>query len=227
MSIWVLDPFGGGSESGYIGKDGVKESDIVLEAVLEAKRHLERNGEKVYVTRNSDRYIDIDEREKLINQYKAEVLVIFHMSNDDNNKNINGVKVVIENDEEDGMYLAQLIESEMQSQLRIESKGIVFEEGPYKSVNCKTIVVYGEYLSCENSMEKFDNKKYGYAVAKACLAYKDKVLLEEPKSEPKKTQKRSYRVCIGYYKDYDTAMDEVIKLNKEGIMDAYVVPYEG
>ena len=40
-------------------------------------------------------------------------------------------------------------------------------------------------------------------------------------------QKRAYRVCVGYYKDYDSAMNKVLELNEEGIKDDYVVPYEG
>lgn len=40
-------------------------------------------------------------------------------------------------------------------------------------------------------------------------------------------QKRAYRVCVGYYKDYDSAMDKVLQLNEDGVKDAYVVPYEG
>ena len=55
MAIWVLDARHGGSDTGVIGSTlGRKESDLVLEAALEAKKHLERNGETVVLTRESD-----------------------------------------------------------------------------------------------------------------------------------------------------------------------------
>ena len=97
----------------------------------------------------------------------------------------------------------------------------------YNDINSNAIIVYGEYISNSKVMENFDSKKYGYMVAKACLAYKDKVLLTGERMVPKKMQKRAYRVCVGYYKDYDSAMNKALELNEEGIKDAYVVPYEG
>ena len=57
MSLWGLYPFGGGAEIGHIGAYGERESTIALEAVLEAQRHLERNGEKTIITRKMDEYI--------------------------------------------------------------------------------------------------------------------------------------------------------------------------
>ena len=50
MSLWGLYPFGEGAEIGHIGAYGERESTIALEAVLEAQRHLERNGEKTIIT---------------------------------------------------------------------------------------------------------------------------------------------------------------------------------
>ena len=41
VAIWILDAGHGGNDTGIIGSFlGRKESDIVLEAVLEAKKHL-------------------------------------------------------------------------------------------------------------------------------------------------------------------------------------------
>ena len=51
MAKWVLDAAHGGNDPGAIGKHGRREADIVLEAVYEAKRLLERNGEIVLLTR--------------------------------------------------------------------------------------------------------------------------------------------------------------------------------
>lgn len=226
MTMWVLDPFAGGDKSGYVGKNGEKESDIVLKAVLEAKKHLERNGEKVTLTRNSDEYISDESKIEIINESNADILITFRMSkSEDENKK--GVRVTYSNEKEDQRYLSQLIKSEIQSELNTEDCGSFKEDSIYDNLNCDTITVYGEFISNSKVMNNFDGEKYGYMVAKACLAFKDKVLLTGEKTVPKKMQKRAYRVCVGYYYDYDSAMDKVLDLNKEGIKDAYVVPYEG
>ena len=96
MSLWLLDPFGGGAETGHIGAYGKKESHIALEAALEAKKHLERNGEKTIITRKNDEYISDDKRTTIINDSGTEVLVIFRMNSSDD-INIKGVKVAYVN----------------------------------------------------------------------------------------------------------------------------------
>lgn len=226
MSLWLLDPFGGGAETGHIGAYGEKESHIAFEAALEAKKHLERNGEKTIITRKNDEYISDDKRTTIINDSGTEVLVIFRMNSSDD-INIKGVKVAYVNRSDDMEYLAQLIKCEIQSELNTVDCGVINESNLYNDINSNAIIVYGEYISNSKVMENFDSKKYGYMVAKACLAYKDKVLLTGERMVPKKMQKRAYRVCVGYYKDYDSAMNKALELNEEGIKDAYVVPYEG
>ena len=47
MSLWLLDPFGGGAETGHIGAYGKKESHIALEAALEAKSTWREMGKKL------------------------------------------------------------------------------------------------------------------------------------------------------------------------------------
>ena len=226
MSLWGLYPFGGGAEIGHIGAYGERESTIVLEAVLEAQRHLERNGEKTIITREMDEYISASKRKGIIKDSEIEILVIFRMNSSDD-INIKGVKVAYVNRTGDMEYLAQLIKCEIQSELNTADCGVINESNLYKDINCNAVIVYGEYISNIKVMENFDSKKYGYMVAKACLAYKDKVLLSSERMVPKKMQKRAYRVCVGYYKDYDSAMDKVLQLNEDGVKDAYVVPYEG
>ncbi len=227
VSIWILDAAHGGSDAGIIAANGRKESDIVLEAVLEAKKHLERNGEKVILTRSDDTYLSNEDRIKLANEAGVHCLVSFRM-NQDNDVMKRGVKVsYLKNDEEE-KRLAGLIKSEIYSNINTVDLGISYEETAiFRELNAIGVLVYGEYLSNVEVADNFDEKKYGMMVAKACLAWRDKVLLLMPKTSPKKLQKRAYRVCIGYYYDYDSAMDKVIELNGIGIKDAYVAPYDG
>lgn len=229
MAIWILDPGHGGNDFGVVGTDGGKESDIVLEAVLEAKKHLERNGEKVILTRSNDKNINIEERIKIANESEGKYFVSFHMNEHINNKE-KGVKVLkVGNkyiEEED--RLARLVRDEIFSGFRTENKGVMVKDlEDYKGIDMISIVILCDYLTNEDVEKNFDSKKYGRLVAKACLAMVDKVLILQPKSQPKRRQKMAWRLCVGYYNSFDSAAQAMKEMNDRGIPNAYVVPYDG
>ena len=149
MSLWLLDPFGGGAETGHIGAYGKKESHIALEAALEAKKHLERNGEKTIITRKNDEYISDDKRTTIINDSGTEVLVIFRMNSSDD-INIKGVKVAYVNRSDDMEYLAQLIKCEIQSELNTVDCGVINESNLYNDINSNAILKLWRILIVKN-----------------------------------------------------------------------------
>ena len=53
----ILDFEHGGKDSGVIGPNNTKESDIVLEIYVLAKVRLEQDFEKVITTRKTDKFI--------------------------------------------------------------------------------------------------------------------------------------------------------------------------
>lgn len=229
MAIWILDPGHGGDDPGVIGTYGRKESDIVLEAVLEAKKHLERNGEKVIITRNVDKNISFQERVKIANENGGKYFISFHM-NEHIDSNEKGVQVLSigEKDKQEQNILARLIRDEIFSGLRTEDKGVYLKfKDDYKDINMISIVVLGNYLTNTEVEKEFDSKKYGLLVAKACLAMVDKVLIVHPKCEPKKLQKRAWRLCVGYYNNFDSAAEAMEEMNRKGIKNAHVIPYDG
>lgn len=228
MAVWILDASHGGNDTGIIGRTlGRKESDIVLEAVLEAKKHLERNGEKVILTREDDTYLSLEERLSIADKNNGRFFVSFHM-NSHIDTSTKGVQVFYSKDNYDNKRLAKLISEEILCDLGTDEKGVLKDESKkYDNVSIMSVIVYGEYLSNAEVEEKFDSKSYGRMVAKACLAIVDKVLLLTPVTEPKETQQRAWRVCIGYYKDYNEAIDVMVDMHKRGFKIAHVVPYNG
>lgn len=228
LAIWVLDASHGGNDTGIIGNTlGRKESDLVLEAVLEAKKHLERNGETVVLTRESDIDLSSEERMEIAKKSNGKFFVSFHM-NSHINKNVRGVEVFYGDESGEGERLAKLIRDEMLSDIRTEDRGVYKEaDEDLNILPFTTIFIYGEYLSNPEVEKYFDSRSYGRIVAKACLAMIDKVLLLTPVREPKKTQKMTWRVCIGYYKDYNKAIDVMVDMHKKGYKRAHVVPYNG
>lgn len=228
MAVWILDAAHGGKDFGAISKDGIKESEFVLEAALEAKKHLERNSEKVILIRDEDKTLSKEERIDIANNTDADYFISFHMSfSKDESKR--GVKVLVVNENEENYRLGRLVRDEIFSDLRTNDLGVIKnnEYKIYNNLKSMGIIVYGEYLSNKEAMNEFDAKSYGMMVAKAALAFRDKVLLLSPVTEPKKTQKRYWRLCIGYYSDYDEAVKAMIKEHKNGVKNAHIIPYEG
>ena len=62
MARWVIDAIGGGIETGHVGKKGRLEKNIALEAALEAMKILKHNDEDVFLIRENDSYIEINDR---------------------------------------------------------------------------------------------------------------------------------------------------------------------
>lgn len=226
MAKWVLDPGHGGDDTGAIGIHGRKESDVVLEAVLEAKRHLERNGENVLITRDTDIFIESEERANIAKNWNADYFVSFHMNSVSDNLTT-GTEIFLFGKHDKTEKLAKFIRDEVLSNLKSDDRGIIASEETSININIPSVLIKAEFLSNEEVEINFDSKKYGYMVAKGCLAMVDKVLLETPITKPKPPANKAWRICVGYYKDYNEVQNALKEANKNGIVDAYIVPYEG
>lgn len=75
--IIVLDPGHGGKDCGA-NIDKICEKDITLSISKTAKKILESRGYKVYITRDSDKYISLTDRTKFANDKNADIFVSIH-----------------------------------------------------------------------------------------------------------------------------------------------------
>ncbi len=102
---WVVavDAGHGGHDPGAIGPGGVREKDITLKVsrllkdILEKKYHI-----KVVLTREDDRYIELQERTRIANRANADLFVSIHL-NAHRNHRVRGIETYIlnwTNDEE-------------------------------------------------------------------------------------------------------------------------------
>ncbi|MGL5354655.1 MAG: N-acetylmuramoyl-L-alanine amidase family protein [Clostridium sp.] len=227
MAKWVLDPGHGGDDSGAIGINGRKECDIVLEAVLEAKKHLERNGENVLLTRDIDISIESQTRASIANNWGADYFVSFHMNSVADNL-ITGTEIFLLEKGDKTEKLAKFIRDEVLSNLKSDDRGIKeATDDVLININIPSVLIKADFLSNEEVENNFNSKKYGYMVAKGCLAMVDKVLLETPITKAKPPASKAWRICVGYYKDYNEVQNALEDAKRNGIIDAYIVPYEG
>ena len=76
--IVALDPGHGGSDPGAIGPTGVREKDVTLAVAQLAAKALAAQGVTAVLTRDSDRYVSLEERTARANAAGADLFVSIH-----------------------------------------------------------------------------------------------------------------------------------------------------
>ncbi|MCX7974743.1 MAG: N-acetylmuramoyl-L-alanine amidase [Candidatus Aminicenantes bacterium] len=87
----VLDPGHGGSDPGCIGRSGLKEKDIVLNLAIDLKKKIQEAGFEVFLTRETDIFVPLENRTVIANQKKADIFISLHV-NSHPNKNRSGIQ---------------------------------------------------------------------------------------------------------------------------------------
>jgi N-acetylmuramoyl-L-alanine amidase len=88
----VIDPGHGGRDTGTIGPKGLKEKDLVLDVALRLRRLLEdRLGTEVVLTRETDRFVPLEERTAIANQQGADLFVSIH-ANASRSRSVSGAE---------------------------------------------------------------------------------------------------------------------------------------
>lgn len=87
----VVDPGHGGTDPGCIGRSGLKEKDVVLDLALDLKKKLQEAGFEVFLTRETDIFIPLENRTVIANQKKADVFISLHV-NSHPNRNRSGIQ---------------------------------------------------------------------------------------------------------------------------------------
>ncbi|MFN7135806.1 MAG: N-acetylmuramoyl-L-alanine amidase, partial [Myxococcales bacterium] len=74
----VIDPGHGGHDTGAIGPTGVKEKDATLGIALKLKAQLERQGLEVFLTREDDRFVALEDRARFANKRRGDLFLSIH-----------------------------------------------------------------------------------------------------------------------------------------------------
>lgn len=74
----TIDAGHGGNEAGAIGCLGTKEKDVNLQIAQNLKNKLENLGAKVFMTRDDDSYVGLNERVEKSNYFDADIFLSIH-----------------------------------------------------------------------------------------------------------------------------------------------------
>ena len=74
----VIDPGHGGRDSGAIGPDGTREKDVTLAVAQRLAQDLKAQGLEVFLSRNDDRFVALEDRASFANHVKADLFISIH-----------------------------------------------------------------------------------------------------------------------------------------------------
>jgi N-acetylmuramoyl-L-alanine amidase len=77
--VIVLDPAHGGTDTGARGETAM-EKDVVLQIARSARAELERQGYRVFMTRNDDSNPSYDDRAAVANEYRDAIFISLHVA---------------------------------------------------------------------------------------------------------------------------------------------------
>jgi N-acetylmuramoyl-L-alanine amidase len=172
--IIAIDAGHGGEDAGakspYINS---REKDIALIYAYEIKRKLEKTGEyNVFLTRNGDYFISLDNRIKKAQKHKADLFISLHADSIDN-PNTKGLSIYTANNissDDDAALLAQNLEKyEQNKKLDYDDDGNyipiigidnMFETKKQSEKFAKTALSYlGKYVNLLNHSHRFADFK--------------------------------------------------------------------
>ena len=173
----VIDPGHGGLDSGAVGIDGLKETDVVLDVSKIVTKLLLEKGVIVKMTRNKEVDIDLSPRVALANNIKSDIFVSIHANASRGKKrNINGIETFYYSGWR-GKLLAEKIQKEI---LKVSpgspDRGV--RRGRYfviKRTNMPAVLaeigfVTGR-LDARRLEKKIHRRRVAFAIAKGILEY--------------------------------------------------------
>ena len=221
MAKVFLDAGHGGKDPGAVGNN-LKEKDINLAVTKEVNRILERHGVTVGTTRTSDTFVELSDRSKKANDFKADILVSIHC-NGFHDSTAQGVETYHYPGSVNGKKLAQCIHDEIiKAKLYTKNRGVKsanFHMLRVPKMPCALIEM--AFITNKQDAELLKNKQkeFALAIAKGILNYFGIKYIEEKKSNTTTTstsKKKLYKVQTGAFAVRENALKQKEQLEKLG-----------
>lgn len=175
----VLDAGHGSSDSGKVGINGVLEKDINLSISKEIKKHLEKKGIRVVMTRDKDESLaegengnrkvqDMKARVKRINDTKPNLAVSIHQ-NSYHEESIHGAQVFYYEHSESGEKDARILQEALLAVDPDNTRQVKANTTYYllKRTEVPILIIECGFLSNQEEAEKLASEDYQKEIAKA------------------------------------------------------------
>jgi len=215
---WYLDFGHGGKDPGAIGTNNTKESDTVLKIGMLVKNNLEKSGEKVITTREKDLYYSLDYRSNKANKENCDYFVSLHM-NSSTNKSAKGCEVWVYDEKSKVYNLSKNICTNLSKAINTPNRGVKISKNfsVLRKTKMPALLIEIDFisnLSVENALrdDTYIND-IANSISKSLLSFVNKPIVDE----------FTYFVCIGEFKDKDTAIYVKNDAIAKGFNDAYII----
>lgn len=175
----VLDAGHGSSDSGKVGINGVLEKDINLSISKKTKKHLEKKGIRVVMTRDKDESLaegengnrkvqDMKARVKRINDTKPNLAVSIHQ-NSYHEESIHGAQVFYYEHSESGEKDARILQEALLAVDPDNTRQVKANTTYYllKRTEVPILIIECGFLSNQEEAEKLASEDYQKEIAKA------------------------------------------------------------
>lgn len=88
----VVDAGHGGKDPGAIGRNGLKEKEVVLDIAKRLKESLQEAGIKVTMTRTKDEFISLEDRTRIASRSPADLFISIH-ANSSRSRSAHGLEI--------------------------------------------------------------------------------------------------------------------------------------
>lgn len=158
--IIMIDPGHGGDDLGHKGVElGLLEKDIVLKIAVKLKEKLEELGAVVYLTRDGDKKVSINERVEKANRIYPDFFISLHMDYF-TNSNVKGLEMFHFRNDMDSNRLGKSILKNLRDK-EIFLKGL--KEGNFyifRGINVSSLLIELGYLSNIEEELKFKDENH-------------------------------------------------------------------
>ena len=215
---WYLDFGHGGKDPGAIGTNNTKESDTILKIGMLIKNNLEKSGEKVITTREKDLYYSLDYRSNKANKENCDYFISLHM-NSATNKSAKGCEVWVYDEKSKVYNLSKNICANLSKDINTPNRGVKISKNfsVLRKTKMPALLIEIDFisnLSVENAL-KDDNyiNDIANSISKSLLSFVNKSIVDD----------FSYLVCIGEFKDKNTAIYIKNDAIAKGFNAAYII----
>lgn len=220
MKKSVIDLGHGGTDPGAIGPNKTNESDVVLALGKELNELLKGCNLEVKFTRLSDKYISLQERSTIANDFKADYFLSIHI-NSASDKTVRGVEVwQYSNKNEKLNKFSNDLCNDISEIFNIRNRGLKLSKdlSVLRNTTMPAALIEVDFISnfqAEKDLNVDSNIK------SVAIAIKDNLvkLLDLQTT----TTDTLYRVCIGAYRDKNNALNQVKLAKDKGFKDAYII----
>lgn len=213
----VVDAGHGGKDPGAIGKQGLREKDVVLDVARKVERELGRCGLSVTTTRSSDEYIQVAGRPEIANKMKADLFVSIH-ANANLSRWIEGFEVY---------YLTEAVDDDARALAAAENAPLEIEDTGFSGRFASLKATLWDLVYTENRRESIELAHFISKSVSRRMSLKTLGVKGAPFAVLKGSRMPAVLVEIGYLSNrdgeknlrdpqYRQAMAEAIA---EGIMD--------